>query len=61
MNDLESLGNVIAEQVQRIDFQRGDAWERVLRLHLRPRPTWMPDKLWGHIVSLVVIQSVQGQ
>jgi hypothetical protein len=61
MNALESFGIVIAEQVQRVTFERNDAWERVLRLHVRPKPAWMPSGLWVHIMSLVLVQSVQGQ
>jgi hypothetical protein len=35
-------------------------WEEKLKLHLRPRPSWCSQSVWGKIVSLVVVQSVQG-
>lgn len=59
MNQPDSLGKVIAEQTQRITSEQGLAWERVLRLYIRPKPAWMAEALWKKIVNLVVVQSVE--
>ena len=51
------LGGIIAEQVQFIRGAEMGAWERVLKLHMRPKPTSMPLFLWRRIVGMVLYQS----
>ena len=53
----DTLGRVIAEQVQIVRHDQMTAWERVLRLHVKPKPGWVPAALWSKILSLVLIQS----
>lgn len=52
------FGKIIAEQTQRIQMEQTEAWERVLRLHIRPKPAWMPERLWAHLLNLVLHQTV---
>jgi len=51
------LGQIVAEQVQRATFRHATAWEAVLRLHIKPRPRWMPEWCWRRLVALVLVQS----
>ena len=53
----ETLGKTIAEQTQKITFDQKTAWEHVLRLHIRPRPSWCPEPLWVKVVNLVLVTS----
>lgn len=53
----ECLGKVLDEVVFKFSHEQSVIWEERLRLHLRPRPYWMPKRLWCVIVNLVVLQS----
>ena len=53
----DEIGRVIAEQVQKIRGEQMAAWERVLRLHIKPRPSWCPEPLWVKAVNLVLVTS----
>jgi len=57
--DWPTLGEVIDEYVHKVDFQGKLIWEEHLRLHLKPRPKWCPEKLWIRLVNLVITQSSQ--
>ena len=35
-------------------------WEHKLKLWLRPKPQWCPNKLWVKLVSLVLLQTIEG-
>lgn len=54
---IEHLGAVIATQVQRIRSEQMEAWECVLRLHIKPKPSWCPMPLWKMVCNLVLVQS----
>ena len=58
-SDLDGLGEVIAEQTHAIIVEHRTAWERVMRLHIKPRPAWCPEPVWRELVALVVVQSEQ--
>lgn len=34
-------------------------WEERLKLWLKPRPIWCPERLWVKLVNLVLHQSIQ--
>lgn len=51
------LGAVIAEQVQRVTLGQRVAWERVMRLHIKPRPRWLPDWCWRRVLATLLVQS----
>lgn len=59
MTNLGDLGKIIAEQTQKATMEGMTLWERVLRLHVKPRPKWCPVPLWKKVVNLVLIQSEQ--
>jgi hypothetical protein len=63
MSDLDGLGTILDEKVFKITCDLGNRkatlWEETLRLHLKPKPDWVPDRLWAKIVNLVVTQSSQ--
>ena len=52
-------GKTIEEITIKIVHQQKTLWEQKLRLHMRPKPAWMPPRLWAHIVGLVLVQSEQ--
>lgn len=56
--DWPKLGDVIDEYVHAVDLRGKVIWEEHLRLHIKPRPQWCPEKLWARLVNLVVNQSV---
>lgn len=53
MNDV--MGKMVAEAHYRVTQH----WEQILRLHIKPRPAWIPETLWRKIVCLVFEQSQQ--
>ena len=63
MSDLDDLGTVLSEKVFKLsgDFgtHKATIWEETLRLHLKPKPAWCPDRLWAKLVNLVITQSTQ--
>jgi hypothetical protein len=56
---VNELGRVVAVQVQRITIASAEPWERVLRLHIKPKPDGMPGWLWAWMVRQVFVQSEQ--
>lgn len=65
MSDLDNLGTVLSEKVFKLTSDFGNTkatlWEETLRLHLKPKPNWCPDRLWAKLVNLVITQSSQRQ
>lgn len=59
MSDLDNMGKVIDELHYKITDGRATVWETKLRLHLKPKPDFIPQRLWAKIVNLVVVQSDQ--
>lgn len=62
MEELKDLGKIIDEMVYKVTSGpngQHTLWEKKMRLHIKPKPAWCPDKLWAKLVSLVVIQSEQ--
>ena len=52
------MGNdVIAEQVQRMAMGSAQEWEKVLKLHIRPKPKWMAKSMWRHLIRMVLYQT----
>jgi len=51
------FGGVLDGLAYTVSFQRARAWEEVLKLHIRPKPWWMPMLVWKRLISLVLIQS----
>lgn len=49
--------NTLGEVVARLAWAKGEAWESVLLLHVKPRPFWCPLPVWQRLVNLVLIQS----
>lgn len=49
------LNDYVAKQVNKIN----ENWETTLRLHVKPRPIWMPRFVWSRLVALVFIQTEQ--
>lgn len=35
---MEKFGNVVDEAIQRVEYEGKCAWERILRLHIKPKP-----------------------
>lgn len=63
MEEIKDLGKVIEELLYKATYGpegENTIWEHKLRLHLKPKPNWCPDKLWAKLVSLVLVQSKQG-
>lgn len=56
-NSADGIGRAIAEQVILISGKHMSAWERILRLHIKPRPKWLPAVLWAKLIKLVLVQS----
>ena len=59
MGDWPILGTVIDDYIHRVDFEGRKVWEEHLRLHIKPKPSWMPLKLWSHLLTLILTQSVE--
>ena len=56
---MNELGKVIEELTYKIQMDKASIWEEKLKLHMKPKPSWMPTSLWAKIVNLVLIQSVE--
>lgn len=59
MTDWQKIGEIIAQQTQRVTMDKAVLWEDVLRLHIKPKPAWMPMSVWAKLLDMVLIQSVQ--
>lgn len=53
ISKIPSPGDVVASLV----FSRGEAWETVLRLHVRAAPWWVPSWAWRRVIARVLTQS----
>lgn len=59
--DWPKLGEVIEEFVDRASLENKIIWERKLRLHIKPKPDWLPESLWKKLLSLLLTQSEAGK
>lgn len=57
--DWPEIGEVIDELVHKAVIEKAVIWEDHLRLHIKPKPAWCPDRLWAKLLNLVLIQSTQ--
>ena len=57
MNGNDRIGELIAEQTQKVIINQAVAWEEVLRLYVKPKPNWITDAMWKRLINLVVVQS----
>jgi hypothetical protein len=55
--DWPKFGKVIEEYVSRVTLNEKLIWEEKLRLHIKPKPSWCPEKLWQKLVVMVVHQT----
>lgn len=51
------LGSIVTELTYKMAHEKATLWEERLRLHVKPKPAWMPDSLWQKIVGMVLVQS----
>ena len=56
----DPLGKVLEELVVRFQAEKRTLWEEKVRLHLKPRPQWLPEWAWRRMVRTVLVQSVEG-
>lgn len=50
---------VIDEITFKMMHEKYRLWEEKLKLHLKPKPKWLPIKIWSKLVNLVVFESSQ--
>lgn len=50
---------VIEEMVCTITYDKVALWEVKLKLHMKPKPKWMPKRVWAKLVSLVLFQTTE--
>ena len=55
--DHDALGTQVTEMVYRVAIQKQTAWEERMRLYIKPRPRWMPERVWRRLVQLVFVQT----
>ena len=49
---------VLDEFVYEVTFQRAKIIEEHIRLVVRPRPRWVPQRLWYRLVAKVLVMEV---
>ncbi len=62
MSDFDAFGKVIAELQYKCTYGPEGMytlWEKKLRLCVKPKPSFIPDKLWAKLVNMVLIQLEQ--
>jgi hypothetical protein len=56
----DPLGKVLDELVVKFQAHKRTLWEDRMRLHLKPKPRFIPEWAWRRMVRAVLVQSVEG-
>jgi hypothetical protein len=55
------MDKLITELTYKITHEKGVLWEERLKLYMKPKPNWMPDRVWAKIVGLVLYQTIENK
>ena len=57
MMSTKEVNDLLGRTLCHLAWAKGASWESHLRLHIRPKPLWMPTAVWKWLINLLLMQT----